>query len=208
VSALRGVEIEIRPRELVVIRGPSGSGKTTLLSILGLLLKPTTGAISVLGRDVTALGERDLPAIRSASFGFVFQSFALFPSLTALDNVALAIQAKGYAKGREDQEAARLLRSVGLGDRLDHYPRQLSGGEQQRASIARALCGDPPILLADEPTAALDSKSGLSIMEAMRARADAGQAVVVVTHDLRLEQFASRVLLVEDGRVSEVAPVS
>jgi putative ABC transport system ATP-binding protein len=203
VQALAGADLDVFGGEVLLIEGPSGSGKTTLLSILGLLLAPTSGRVAVGGRDVTALGERDLPAIRAATFGFVFQGFNLFPALTALENVAMPLRMKGQLRGDDaDDEARRLLGAVGLADRLHHLPADLSGGQKQRVAIARALGGNPPVILGDEPTAALDSKTALAVMDLLRALAkERGRAVVVVTHDHRLERYADRVVRVEDGHV-------
>ena len=207
VTALEDADLAVMPGEILLIEGPSGSGKTTLLSILGLLLKPTSGEVWVGGRDVSALPERALPAIRAATFGFIFQGFNLFPALTALENVALAIRMKNpRIRGAFAAAEARcLLASVGMETRMHHRPDHLSGGQKQRVAIARALGGDPRIILGDEPTAALDSKTALGVMELLRSLADGqGRAVVVVTHDPRLERFADRVARVEDGRVMSV----
>jgi putative ABC transport system ATP-binding protein len=201
VQALDGADLQIFPGEVVLIQGPSGSGKTTLLSILGLLLRPTSGRVLVGGRDVTRLDERALPALRAATFGFVFQGFNLFAALTALENVAIPTRLKGGRPVAED-EARRLLEAVGLGQRLHALPEQLSGGQKQRVAIARALGGSPPVILGDEPTAALDSRTALGVMELLGGLARQQQrAVVVVTHDGRLDRFADRVVRVEDGRV-------
>jgi putative ABC transport system ATP-binding protein len=203
VAALAGASLDIRPGEVTLIEGPSGSGKTTLISILGLLLRPTSGEVWIEGRDVSALTERDLPALRARNFGFVFQGFNLFPALTALENVAIAIQMKDPKAKDPRGEAKRLLELVGLSPRAHHLPADLSGGQKQRVAIARALGGNPPIIVGDEPTAALDTKTALSVMELLRELASAhGRAVVVVTHDPRLERFADRVVRVEDGRIS------
>jgi putative ABC transport system ATP-binding protein len=202
VTALSDAHIDITAGEVTLIEGPSGSGKTTLISILGLLLHPTSGAVWIEGRDVAKLGERALPPLRARNFGFVFQGFNLFPALTALDNVAMAIQMKDPRAKDPRGEARRLLDLVGLGPRAHHLPADLSGGQKQRVAIARALGGNPPILVGDEPTAALDTKTALSVMELLRELANvAGRAVVVVTHDPRLERFADRVVRVEDGRI-------
>ncbi|HEY4240730.1 MAG TPA: ABC transporter ATP-binding protein [Kofleriaceae bacterium] len=203
VNALAAADLEIRAGEVTLIEGPSGSGKTTLISILGLLLKPSAGEIWLEGRNVAGLGERALPGLRARNFGFVFQGFNLFPALSALENVAIAIRMKGGANA--DAEARRLLVQVGLESRLHHLPADLSGGQKQRVAIARALGGNPPILVGDEPTAALDTKTALSVMELLRSLAsNAGRAVVVVTHDPRLERFADRVIRVEDGRIQSI----
>ena len=205
VTALANATLDIRPGEVTLIEGPSGSGKTTLISILGLLLTPTTGEVWIEGKNVAGLGEKQLPGLRARNFGFVFQGFNLFPALTALENVAMAIQMKdGKAKDPKG-EARRLLELVGLGPRMHHLPADLSGGQKQRVAIARALGGNPPILVGDEPTAALDTKTALSVMELLRELAsNAGRAVVVVTHDPRLERFADRVVRVEDGLIQSI----
>ena len=202
VTALANATLDIRPGEVTLIEGPSGSGKTTLISILGLLLTPTTGQVWIEGKTVAGLGEGELPGLRARNFGFVFQGFNLFPALTALENVAMAIQMKDPRRKDPKGEARRLLELVGLGPRLHHLPADLSGGQKQRVAIARALGGNPPILIGDEPTAALDTRTALSVMELLRELASsAGRAVVVVTHDPRLERFADRVVRVEDGQI-------
>jgi putative ABC transport system ATP-binding protein len=203
VQALIDADVAVHPGEVLLIQGPSGSGKTTLLSILGLLLRPTSGDVVVDGQVATGLPEKLLPAIRARHFGFVFQGFNLFAALTALENVALATQMKNPKARDTVAEARRLLAAVGLADRLHHRPEELSGGQKQRVAIARALGGGPPVILGDEPTAAVDSKTALGIMELLHGLArNEGRAVVVVTHDHRLERFADRVVGVEDGHVS------
>ncbi len=206
VAALRGADLDIRAGEVTLIEGPSGSGKTTLISILGLLLKPSAGQVWLEGRDVAGLGERELPALRARHFGFVFQGFNLFPALSALENVEIAIKMKGGQHAKHARtEAKRLLDQVGLTNRMHHLPADLSGGQKQRVAIARALGGNPPIIVGDEPTAALDTKTALSVMELFRELAtNQGRAVVVVTHDPRLERFADRVVRVEDGEIQAI----
>jgi len=205
VAALSDATLDIRPGEVTLIEGPSGSGKTTLISILGLLLKPTSGEVWLEGKNVAGLGERSLPGLRARNFGFVFQGFNLFPALTALENVAIAIQMKDPGFKNPNAEAKRLLELVDLGPRSHHLPADLSGGQKQRVAIARALGGNPPILIGDEPTAALDTKTALSVMDLLRDLATShGRAVVVVTHDPRLERFADRVVRVEDGHISSI----
>jgi putative ABC transport system ATP-binding protein len=205
VTALADADLRVHAGELVLIEGPSGSGKTTLLSILGLLLRPTAGQVVVGGRAVSGLPERELPAVRAKTFGFIFQGFNLFPALTARENVALAIRMKDPRVKDAGAQAERLLDAVGLGTRMHHLPEDLSGGQKQRVAIARALGGDPPLILGDEPTAALDSKTALSVMELLRGLVTRGRGVAIVTHDHRLERFADRVVRVDDGRVSELA---
>jgi putative ABC transport system ATP-binding protein len=206
VAALSNATLDIKAGEVTLIEGPSGSGKTTLISILGLLLTPTTGQVWLEGKNVAGLGERELPGLRARNFGFVFQGFNLFPALTALENVSMAIQMKDPKAGKTAKaEAKRLLEMVGLGPRMHHLPADLSGGQKQRVAIARALGGNPPILVGDEPTAALDTKTALSVMELLRELAtNHGRAVVVVTHDPRLERFADRVVRVEDGLIQSI----
>ena len=202
VTALADATLDIRAGEVALIEGPSGSGKTTLISLLGLLLRPTSGEIWIEGRNVAGLGERDLPPLRARNFGFVFQGFNLFPALSAVENVAIAIRMKDPKFRDPEGEARRLIELVGLGARAHHLPADLSGGQKQRVAIARALGGNPPILVGDEPTAALDTKTALSVMELLRDLATSRRrAVVVVTHDPRLERFADRVIRVEDGRI-------
>jgi putative ABC transport system ATP-binding protein len=206
VAALAEASLEILPGQVTLIEGPSGSGKTTLISILGLLLKPTSGEVWIEGRNVAGLTERDLPGLRARNFGFVFQGFNLFPALTALENVAIAIEMKNPKAKDPRGEARRLLDLVGMTSRSHHLPADLSGGQKQRVAIARALGGNPPIIIGDEPTAALDTKTALSVMELLRELASShGRAVVVVTHDPRLERFADRVVRVEDGRIHSIS---
>jgi putative ABC transport system ATP-binding protein len=200
--ALDDVTLDLHAGELALLTGPSGSGKTTLLSIMGCILRPTSGFLRVLGDDVTQLAERDLPAIRRERIGFVFQAFNLFPTLTALQNVALALDIKGVSGREARDKAATLLDQVGLAAKLGAYPADLSGGQKQRVAIARALAGDPPIILADEPTAALDSHSGRTVMDLLQRLArERGRAVAIVTHDNRMFGYGDRLVTMEDGRV-------
>lgn len=198
VHALAGVDLELQAGEMLALMGPSGSGKTTLLMILGALLRPTAGRVWVDGRDLGPLSEAQRAQLRLARMGFVFQSYNLFPALSALENVRLALALKGRPLG----EAELLLRQVGLGGRLHGYPAQLSGGEKQRVAIARALAGGPGMVLADEPTAALDTAHGLAVVALLRAIAhDQGRAVVVVTHDPRVAEVTDRIVRIQDGRL-------
>jgi putative ABC transport system ATP-binding protein len=206
VVALKHASLSLTRGELVLIEGPSGSGKTTLLSILGLLLRPSEGRVLVDGNDVTDLPERRLPELRAKNFGFVFQGFNLFPALSALDNVAIALSVRGKAGRSASAEAERLLGVVGLKTRMRHLPEALSGGQKQRVAIARALAGDPPIILGDEPTAALDTTSALSTMSLLRSLAkEQGRAVAIVSHDQRLEEFSDHVVRVSDGTVERLS---
>jgi len=198
VRALDRVDLSVAPGEMLALLGPSGSGKTTLLMVLGGLLRPTSGAVRVQGRDIGGLSEAERARLRLALMGFVFQGYNLFPALTALENVQLALE----LKGRPIAEAEDLLRQVGLGRRLRSFPSQLSGGEKQRVAIARALAGGPGIVLADEPTAALDTAHGLAVVQVLREIAyNQGRAVVIVTHDPRVGQVADRRVTIADGRI-------
>jgi putative ABC transport system ATP-binding protein len=200
--ALDNATLDVRRGELMLLVGPSGSGKTTLLSILGCILRPSSGTLRVMGKDVTRTRERDLPAIRRERIGFVFQAFNLFPTLTAAQNVALALDLRGITGRTARSRATSLLEQVGLGDKRDAHPADLSGGQKQRVAIARALAGDPPVILADEPTAALDSHSGRAVMEVLtRLAHERERAVVIVTHDSRMLGFADRTIRMEDGRI-------
>ncbi len=200
--ALNGIDLDVNGGEVTLLMGPSGSGKTTLISIMGCILRPTSGSVEINGRDVTHLKERQLPKVRLQDIGFVFQGFNLFPTLTAAENVAVALDLKGVS-GREKKRRARdLLDTVDLSDKYGEYPANLSGGQKQRVAIARALAGDPEIILADEPTGALDSQSGRLVMEMLRRLAkEKGRAVVIVTHDTRTLDYADRVVHIEDGRI-------
>jgi putative ABC transport system ATP-binding protein len=204
VTAVRDVSLSVAPGEIVLIMGPSGSGKSTLLSMLGALLKPTEGSIRLDGTVISALGEGHLPAIRLRRFGFVFQDFNLLAALSAQENVAIVAELAGMPSRAARRKAAALLTDFGLGERLHHRPDQLSGGEKQRVAIARALVNDPTLILADEPTANLDSKIGYDVMRLLRRIArEQGRSVVVVSHDRRIEEIADRVLWLEDGQLSE-----
>lgn len=200
--ALREVDLDVRAGELTLLMGPSGSGKTTLLSILGCILRASEGTLELLGEDVSSLPERELPRIRREAIGFVFQGFNLFPTLTAAENVALALDVRGMRGAEARKRGEELLAEVGLAERARSFPADLSGGQKQRVAIARALAGDPPILLADEPTAALDSTSGRTVIELLQRLArEHGRAVVLVTHDPRVLSFGDRIIHLEDGRI-------
>jgi putative ABC transport system ATP-binding protein len=204
VRALVDVSLEVPRGEVLLMMGPSGSGKTTLLSIMGGILDASAGSVRVQGEELVGLAERERPRIRRTHIGFVFQGFNLFPALTALENVALALDVRGERGAAARDRACAALARVGLHDKRDTHPADLSGGQKQRVAIARALVGDPSIVLADEPTAALDSVSGRSVLELLRGLAhDAGRAIVLVTHDTRAESYADRVVSIEDGRLRE-----
>jgi putative ABC transport system ATP-binding protein len=203
VEVLRGVSLEVAETEVVALEGPSGSGKTTLLSIMGCILTPTAGYVSVAGRKVELQDPAALRAVRRGSIGFVFQQYNLFPALTALENVEYALNVKG-ARGRAaHREANRVLDRVGLGDRKGFLPRDLSGGQKQRVAIARALAGSPRVILADEPTANLDTAVGTQVLELFRDLAkDEGKGLVIVTHDPKVRDVADRVVGIRDGKLA------
>jgi putative ABC transport system ATP-binding protein len=214
VHAVRGVDLDVHAGEVLLVMGPSGSGKTTLLLMLGALLRPTAGTITVAARDastvdVAAAPERTLPALRARTFGFVFQDYALLGPLTATENVAVACNLAGASGSDARRRAHNLLERVGLAQRAAFRPAKLSGGEQQRVSVARALANDPPVLLADEPTANLDAAHGRDIARLLRQLADEdGRAVVIVSHDARLREVADRVLWLEDGSFREITSLA
>jgi putative ABC transport system ATP-binding protein len=196
------VDLEVAPGEVLMLLGPSGSGKTTLLSIMGCILRATSGSVRIEGREVAQLPESMLPRVRLEHFGFVFQGFNLFPALTAVENVELALDLRGVRGRLARKRAEEALTRVGLAGKAAVLPANLSGGQKQRVAIARALVGDPAILLADEPTAALDSDSGRVVMELLCILArERGRAVVLVTHDARTFRYADRIVEIEDGRV-------
>ena len=205
VVAVDDVSLRVEPGEIVLIMGPSGSGKTTLLSLMGALLRPTEGSVRVADTELTALSERQLPAIRLRRFGFIFQDFNLLSALTVLENVTLVAELSGKSAREARLGAATLLTSLGLAERLTFLPEQLSGGEKQRVAIARALVNEPAVLLADEPTANLDSKIGHEIMRLLREIAKGeGRSVVIVSHDERIRDIADRVIWLEDGKIRDL----
>jgi len=204
IQVLHGVDFEVEQGEVVLLMGPSGSGKTTLLSIMGCILRATSGSVQIAGKEVAKLSERELPKIRLQHIGFVFQGFSLFPTLTVGENIELALDLKQIRGERAKREARTLLEQVGLAAKYDSLPADLSGGQKQRVAIARALAGSPGVILADEPTAALDSHSGRNVMEMMRDLSRKhGRGVVVVTHDSRVLEFGDRIVHMEDGRIAE-----
>ncbi len=206
VSAVSEVELKIKPGEIVLIMGPSGSGKTTLLSMAGLLLKPSQGEIRISGQRINGLNQRRLAALRLRSLGFVFQAYNLLGALTAVENVELVMNMAGKRGNQARKRSEELLSMLGLSHRLHHLPADLSGGEKQRVAIARALANDAPLILADEPTGNLDSKTGLEVMELMCCGLgrDQGRSIVIVTHDHRLQAIADRILWLEDGKLKDL----
>jgi putative ABC transport system ATP-binding protein len=202
VRALRGVSLALAGGELTLLIGPSGSGKTTLLSILGCMLSPTSGAVRICGQSTGNMHPEDMARVRRDHVGFIFQSYHLFPTLTAADNVRLALDIRGEPPGSAFAKATKALTTVGLSHKMKSFPRQLSGGEQQRVAIARAIVSNPSAILADEPTSALDTENGEAIMKVLAQIAkDQARAVLVVTHDPRILPFANRIIQIEDGRI-------
>ena len=209
VVAVQDVSMDIAPGEIVLIMGPSGSGKTTLLLMLGALLKPTAGDIQLNGEIISALAENRLPEIRLRKFGFIFQDFNLLSALTVLDNVAVVAQLTGLKRREAKSKARDILNELDLGDRLHFLPEKLSGGEKQRVAIARALVNDPALIMADEPTANLDSRIGQEVMRMLRRIAkEQGRSVIIVSHDPRIKDIADRVLWLEDGRFKNMVQMA
>jgi putative ABC transport system ATP-binding protein len=205
VTALDNVSLNIERGEFVVVLGPSGSGKTTLLNMIGALDVPSEGAVQINGQNVSALAGGQRFAFRRETAGFIFQTFNLFPTLTALENVQFVLDVAGRARDSL-QVATAVLGDVGLGDRMRHFPHQLSGGEQQRVAIARALAKGTPLLLADEPTGELDFETGVRILELLRGLAEAGKTVIVVTHNREIARIADRVVKLHSGRIASDGP--
>ena len=203
VTALEEVNLHVDESALVVILGPSGSGKTTLLNLIGALDTPTEGRIRIGGVDITTASRSERFRVRRETVSFVFQSFNLFPGLTALENVQFGTEVAGR---RDDGIAESVLEQVGLADRMDHFPHQLSGGEQQRVAIARALATGNPVLLADEPTGELDFRTGVQILELLQAQADTGKTVLVVTHNREISRVADRVIELGSGHIVADGP--
>jgi putative ABC transport system ATP-binding protein len=200
---LHGIDLDVRAGELMLVVGPSGCGKTTLISILAGILTPTEGEVHVGGRTLAGLTPRDLAAFRRETVGFIFQQYNLLPSLTAAENAAVPLVARGERLGAAERKARAVLERLGMGPHAAKLPRHLSGGQMQRVAIARALVHEPALIVCDEPTAALDAASGRAAMDLLRdAARDSGRAVVVVTHDPRIYAFADRLAVMEDGRMT------
>ena len=209
VLAVRGVSLAVAPGEVILIMGPSGSGKTTLLSMMGALLRPTEGSVHLDGTPISELSESRLPDIRLRQFGFIFQDFNLLSALSVLENVAIVAELAGLDGRAARARATSLLTELGLGERLTFLPEKLSGGEKQRVAIARALINEPALILADEPTANLDSKIGHEIMRLLRRIAkEQGRSVVIVSHDGRIREVADRVLWLEDGAFKDIVTMA
>ena len=202
-TVLRGIDLDVRKGEFVAVLGPSGSGKSTLMNIIGCLDTPTSGTYTLDGRDVGGLNEDELAQVRSREVGFIFQSFQLLPRQTALENVELPLIYSGVPARERKLRAQQMLERVGLSDKLDHYPSQLSGGQQQRVAIARALANRPAILLADEPTGALDQQTGRQVMALFHDLNEEGNTIIMITHDIGIARHARRIVRLLDGVLTE-----
>ncbi len=204
VPALRGLSVKISPGEFVAIMGPSGSGKSTAMNMVGCLDLPTRGSVILDGRDISKLHESDLAQIRGRRIGFVFQTFNLMPGLTAIENVTLPMIFQSIPRYEREKKARKLLEQVGLGHRLNHRPNKMSGGEQQRVAMARALSNNPEVILADEPTGNLDSKTGIEVMKMLsELHEKESKTIVMVTHDSNIAGYAERIIHLKDGRAIE-----
>jgi putative ABC transport system ATP-binding protein len=201
IHVLKGIDLQINKGEYVALMGPSGSGKSTLMNLLGCLDTPTSGSYILNGKDVSIMNDNDLAEIRNKEIGFVFQTFNLLPRTTALDNVALPMVYAGYSKSERHKRAAEVLTQVNLSDRMDHQPNQLSGGQRQRVAVARALVNNPSIILADEPTGNLDSKTSVEIMKLFGDIHANGNTVILVTHEEEIAAYAHRVIRLRDGMI-------
>ncbi len=206
-QALKGIDLEIATGDIELLMGPSGSGKTTLLSILSGILTPTSGSVELLGEKITDLSRAKLAKFRLKNIGFVFQDFNLFPALTARENVETVLNLKGIHRGAAKRQAQQLLEQVGIASKARNLPRDLSGGQKQRVAIARALAGSPKLIMADEPTASLDSQNGQAVIQLLRKLAkEEGCTVLMVTHDPRILECADQVVYLEDGMISPCVP--
>lgn len=204
VEALRSVDIDIKKNEYVAIMGPSGSGKSTLMNLIGCLDTPTSGSYNLSGTDVSKMDDNRLAEIRNQEIGFIFQTFNLLPRYTALENVILPLIYAGFGKTERVAKAKKTLEDVGLGDRMEHKPNELSGGQRQRVAVARALVNNPSIILADEPTGNLDSKTSLDIMKLFGEIHSLGNTIIVVTHEETVARYAHRIIRLFDGKVDKI----
>lgn len=202
VRALDGINLHIKPHEFVAIIGPSGSGKSTLMNMIGCLDVPTSGEYYLNGEDVSNLKDDEQAEIRNKTIGFIFQQYNLLPKLTALENVELPLIYRGITRSERRKMALEALKRVGMEERADHLPKELSGGQQQRVSIARALAGKPPMILADEPTGALDSKTGAELMAMLKELHSEGNTIVLITHDSDIARQAKRIVRIQDGKIT------
>ncbi len=202
-TVLKGIDMDVKQGEFVAVLGPSGSGKSTVMNIIGCLDTPTSGTYVLSGRDVGGLNEDELAQVRSKEIGFIFQSFQLLPRQTAVENVELPLIYSGVHERERRERAKQMLERVGLADKMDHYPNQLSGGQQQRVAIARALANHPAILLADEPTGALDQQTGRQVMSLFHDLNEEGNTIIMITHDIGIARHAQRIVRLLDGVLTE-----
>ena len=202
VRAINGVSLHIRPKEFVAIVGPSGSGKSTLMNMIGALDTPTSGTCYIDGQEISEMSDNELAELRNKKLGFIFQQYNLLPKLSAIENVELPLIYARYSASRRREMAMEALERVGLADKIRHKPNELSGGQQQRVSIARALSSRPPLILADEPTGALDSKSGIEVMSMLKEIHAEGKTIVIITHDNNIAKQAERIVRISDGVIS------
>jgi len=203
VTALENISLDIHEGEFVAITGPSGSGKSTMMNIVGALDIPSKGAVFLKGKNIAEMSESDLAVLRGRSIGFIFQKFNLFPTFTALDNIKIPMELQEMDESKIEKRAKELLGKVNLDDRMHHKPAELSGGQQQRVAIARSLANDPDVVLADEPTGNLDSKTGQYIMEMLTNLNKEGKTIIMVTHDLNLAKYAQRIVQIKDGKIEK-----
>ena len=200
---LKEIDLEIKKGEFIAIAGPSGSGKSTMMNIVGALDKPSWGAVYLKNENISEMSESSLAFLRGKTIGFIFQQFNLLPTLTALQNVMLPMEIVDVPEDEARKRAKKILSSLGLGDRLQHLPNELSGGQQQRVAIARSLSNSPEVILADEPTGNLDSKTGQFVMNFLKEINDKGKTIVLITHDLHLVKYAKRIIHLKDGRIEK-----
>lgn len=201
---LKKIDLEIKKGEFVAITGPSGSGKSTMVNIVGALDRPSYGNVYLLGKNIKELNESELAVLRGKTIGFIFQQFNLLPTLSALQNVMLPMEIIDIPESIAKENATKILQTLGLGDRMDHKPNELSGGQQQRVAIARSLSNDPEIILADEPTGNLDSKSGIFVMNFLEEMNKKGKTIILITHDINLVKYAEKVVHIKDGMIVKV----
>jgi len=203
IKALDGVDLKIKTGDFIAIIGPSGSGKSTLMNMIGCLDKPTSGSIRIMGKDLNVLNDKQTTKLRNRTIGFVFQSFFLLPKTTALDNVATPLYYRGTPAKEARKKAMEILGKLDLLDRYSHLPTELSGGQQQRVAIARALVTDPNLILADEPTGALDSKNGQQVLDLLTKLNNEGKTIVLITHDKEIANRAKKIIRIKDGKITE-----
>jgi putative ABC transport system ATP-binding protein len=200
---LKEIDLDIKEKEFVAITGPSGSGKSTMVHIIGALDKPSFGAVYLKNKNISEMSESSLAFLRGKTIGFIFQQFNLLPNQTALENVMLPLEIVDHSREYSKERAKKLLEMLGLGDRMNHKPNQLSGGQQQRVAIARALANDPKVILADEPTGNLDSKTGKFVMDFLREMHKEGKTIILITHDIELVKYAKRIIHIKDGQIEK-----